>query len=153
VRVAVTIGDQTSAVETVKVNPVSPGVFAPNGRAAALRGLTFSDLVTPANPARRGEAIVLFATGLGDTSPPAIDGEPAPFDVFSRTTGPVVVELGGVASQDVFFSGLAPGFSGLFQINFFVPPNAPVGNEIPVQVRIGDLDNAGATLQPKLAVQ
>jgi uncharacterized protein (TIGR03437 family) len=58
-----------------------------------------------------------------------------------------------VASQDVFFSGLTPGFSGLFQINFFVPPNAPVGNEIPILVRVGDRNNAGAPLPPKLAIQ
>jgi uncharacterized protein (TIGR03437 family) len=157
VRVAVTIGNQTSAVEAVNVAPASPGIFvvSAEGAAAAVRGPTYTalDLVTVANPAQRGEVVVVYGTGLGDTNPPPLDGEGAPFDVFSPTASPVTVEVGGVPSPNVIFAGLTPGFTGLYQINFTVPLTAPVGNDVPVLIRVGENNSAGANQPAKLAVQ
>jgi uncharacterized protein (TIGR03437 family) len=155
VRVAVTVGNQTSAAETVNVAPASPGIFVipSDGMAAALHGDNLAQRVTPANPVARGKLIVMFITGLGDTTPPPIDGEGAPFDLLSPAASPVTVEVGGVPSESVVFAGLTPGFSGLYQINFTVPLTAPVGNETPVLVRVGDRNNAGAPLPAKLAIQ
>lgn len=155
VRVAVSIGNQTSAVENVNVAPASPGIFVipADGMAAAVHGANLTQRITAANPAARDELIVMFVTGLGDTNPPPIDGEGAPFDVLSPTASPVTVEVGGVPSPNVIFAGLTPGFTGLYQINFTVPLSAPVGNDVPLLVRVGENSSAGANQPAKLAVQ
>jgi uncharacterized protein (TIGR03437 family) len=46
-----------------------------------------------------------------------------------------VVTVGGVNAR-VSWSGLAPTFTGLYQINFIVPENAPTGGAISVTVSI-----------------
>jgi uncharacterized protein (TIGR03437 family) len=42
----------------------------------------------------------------------------------------------GSAFGEVQFSGLAPGFVGLWQINVRIPADAPSGNAVPVRVLI-----------------
>lgn len=156
VRVAVTAGGQTSPVETVNVASSSPGIFVvqQDGMAAAVHGAPpQTDRVTAANPAHRGETLVMFVTGLGNTTPPPMDGLPAPGDVLAWTTLPVGVSVGGVPSGDVSFSGLTPGTSGLYQINFVVPQLAPTGDNVPMVITAGPQDNYSAVLKAKLAVQ
>ena len=57
--------------------------------------------------------------------------------VYSRFTNPTVT-IGGVtvAVNDGFFSGLAPTFIGLYQVNVQVPATAPTGDAIPVIVEL-----------------
>jgi uncharacterized protein (TIGR03437 family) len=138
VRVAVTSGNQTSRVEIVNVAPVAPGVFQipASGLGAFVHGTRPQNLVSSADPAARGETLTLFTTGLGDTFPEAFDGQPAPGDVASQTPVLPVVTVNSIPAH-VSFSGLAPGFTGLYQINFDVPPNAPAGDQIPVAITMG----------------
>ena len=97
-------------------------------------------LVWAGNPARGGEALVLYAYGLGRTTPAVATGEPTPdpgptlrpypldfaFRVnalpsqpkpFPRAPDGSIV-ITGPAS---FFAGLTPGSVGLYQVNFVVP--------------------------------
>jgi uncharacterized protein (TIGR03437 family) len=46
-----------------------------------------------------------------------------------------VVTIGGVSGA-VAFSGLAPGFVGLNQVNVVIPPGVPSGNQ-PVVLTVG----------------
>ena len=43
--------------------------------------------------------------------------------------------IGGIAAE-VLFSGLAPGFAGLYQVNVTVPANVTAGPAIPVRVSV-----------------
>ena len=49
-------------------------------------------------------------------------------------TNPSVV-IGGTPAL-VTFSGLAPGFVGLYQVNVQVPANAVAGNAVPLTVTV-----------------
>ncbi|MDP9169307.1 MAG: hypothetical protein M3N54_01705, partial [Acidobacteriota bacterium] len=76
----------------VKSNPVTvytsltaPGVFSAsgNGIGPALAVHLSGALVTTANPAKVGETVVVYATGLGSTTPTVPDGFPAPTTTLS----------------------------------------------------------------------
>lgn len=114
---------------TTYINNDTPSLFtqAMNGLgyAAALHG-DFSP-VTPQNPARPGEAVMLFLSGLGPTNPPVVAGTPGPVNPFSLTTSDFVVKMSGLVAV-VEYAGLAPFWGGLYQMNVRIPPQLPPGD-------------------------
>jgi uncharacterized protein (TIGR03437 family) len=81
-------------------------------------------LVTANSPAHAGETIIIFATGLGPVMPAVATGVAAPLSPLTATVQPSVVTVGGQRAA-VAFSGLAPGFAGLYQVNVLVPAVPP----------------------------
>ncbi|MFB3777840.1 MAG: SBBP repeat-containing protein [Bryobacteraceae bacterium] len=131
----------------VPVLPAQPGMFLIDGvHAAALHGMGYS-LVGAELPARRGEVVLLYATGLGAVDPPVADGAPAPADPPSRTLTLPEVVIGGIPAE-VQFSGLAPGYAGLYQLNVLVPAGVAAGDADVVITISGQASNAA-----KLPVQ
>ena len=125
---------------TVSLGSNSPGIFTfssdGRGPGAILHASDFSP-VGVSNPARIGEIISIYTTGLGPTTPSVGTGIPAPPEGplhVSRTTPTVTV---GSVTAPVVFSGLAPGFAGLYQVNVRIPSNAPVGTNVPLVIRMG----------------
>jgi uncharacterized protein (TIGR03437 family) len=93
--------------------------------------------VTPglaSRPARAGEALVIYAIGLGPTTPATASGAGAPLDPLARVEPPFQVVFGagfgGGVATDALFVGLTPGFVGLYQVNAIVPPEAPKGDRV-----------------------
>jgi adhesin/invasin len=78
-------------------------------------------------------------------TPSVAAGQAAPAVPLSRTNGTPVVTIGGLPAQ-ILFSGLAPGFVGVWQINAVVPENAPAGDDIPVQVSINGAASNSVTM-------
>ncbi len=108
-----------------------PGIFIYQGKyAVSVHGVD-NALVGPSYPAAPGEVIVVYATGLGRLTLDLQDGYGAPGnlpgDPLARTIDPFLVLVNGQACQ-VLFSGLGPGFVGLYQLNIVLPRNLPVGN-------------------------
>jgi minor extracellular serine protease Vpr len=104
-----------------------PGIFTYNGNFAIAEASDYS-LIGPNNPAIPGEPLVLYVTGLGPLTLNLVDGYGSPTrPPFAQTIDPFQVILDG-ENCNVFFSGLAPGFVGLYQINFYVPSDAAAGN-------------------------
>ncbi|HMD71212.1 MAG TPA: S8 family serine peptidase [Bryobacteraceae bacterium] len=133
-----------SNVYTLALARYSPGIFANSGNAAVVDANTAS-VVTAANPARRGDTLELYLNGLGPVTITPPSGEPTPATQPLSYTGVLpTVTIGGVAAQ-VPFSGLAPGFVGLYQVNAVVPSNAPTGSQ-PLVVSIGGVSSPAANL-------
>jgi uncharacterized protein (TIGR03437 family) len=111
-----------------------PGVFFDAGTnlGAILRN-NFADKtnVTPATP---DDFVQIFATGLG----PVV---PAGRGVF-RTASEVTVRMGDrvLATEAVPFAGLAPGFTGLYQVNARVPADLAPGT-YSVRLTVGGQDS------------
>jgi uncharacterized protein (TIGR03437 family) len=79
---------------------------------------------------------VLFGNGLGRVSPDLASGAAAPLDTLFSTVAKPVVTIGGQPAE-VLFAGLAPGFVGLNQLNIVVPPDAPLGFGVTLQISSG----------------
>ncbi len=116
----------------IEVGDQAPAIFLVNARGSAAVLNQDSSLNSPSNPAIRGQAAVLFATGLGSVSPQASG--------LNTTNSPVRVVV-NARELTPFFSGLAPGFIGLYQLNFTIPTNLPPGLEQQVLLRSSGLDS------------
>ncbi len=138
-----------SAGVAVRVEAQAPGVFTLTdsaGRkvAAVFRADDFS-LLTPDNYAKRDEDLVLYTTGLGATTPAVGAGQPAPSATLARTSAPQVCI--GSHPYLVTFSGLAPGFVGLYQVNIRVPGDRVQGDRLPVVLTMSGTDCRNAPTQ------
>jgi uncharacterized protein (TIGR03437 family) len=119
----------------------APSVFRSGtaGPETGLATITRSDngeLITPTNPVHLGDSIVVWATGLGRTSPAIDSGMPSPSDPLPSAVIQPSLQLGGVA-LDVQYAGLVPGSVGLYQINATVPRSVPLGLSIPLVIAQG----------------
>ena len=99
-------------------------------------------MVSATKPAKSGEELVAYATGLGETNPPLTTGKPAPAAYPTQTAfsidfnyrpnalatkpAPPSAESRAPLWVPPRFIGATTGFVGLYQINFVVPP-APSG--------------------------
>ena len=107
--------------------------------AAAPPAVTHADgaLVSTNAPAKPGEEVVMWAVGLGLTTPVVPTGwaaaQPAPvtqetfqlnFDYRSNAPPyrPVCATPAACLEAEPVFAGLSPGYAGLYQVNFIVPP-------------------------------
>jgi uncharacterized protein (TIGR03437 family) len=132
------------------VAAAAPGVFTTQASGSGQGSITLG--ATPviaaaagslpgAQPAKRGEAIVIWATGLGRVVKPgesgfALGGALYKLEEQQLARTPEVL-IGGRPAQ-VYWGGIAPGFVGLYQVTAFVPQDIAPGERVPVQIRIGE---------------
>lgn len=80
-------------------------------------------LITADSPAQPGEIIVIFGAGLGRTDPRQIDGviprAAAPILLLDRLT--ILLDDQRLPPGSIYYAGITPGFSGLYQINLRLP--------------------------------
>jgi uncharacterized protein (TIGR03437 family) len=120
----------------------APGIFtlSADGQGAVLiggTGLIARVTGEQSRPARRGEIVEIYATGLGAVSNPPPAGAAASPENLSRTTGSTIV-MSGPVRADVLYSGLAPGMAGVYQVNARIPDNAPAGDRVPVMIQVNE---------------
>jgi uncharacterized protein (TIGR03437 family) len=78
------------------------------------------------HPVTGGETVLIYCTNLGAVSPTITDG--APGTGKELTVAQPSVTIGGTPAT-VSFSGLAPGFVALYQINVVIPQGLTAGNQ------------------------
>jgi uncharacterized protein (TIGR03437 family) len=125
--VVVANGQTTNPSIVVPVLAAQPGIFyydAVGGHFGAILHSNFQ-LADSSHPAKSGEIVLIYCTGLGAVNAPPADGWPG----NGQTTKSIpLVTIGGAPAM-VSFSGLAPGFVGLYQINAQVPSGVDPGNQ------------------------
>src|SRR5579872_2078631 len=96
--------------------------------------VTFPDFqyVGDTHAAKPGDTLTLWGTGLGAT--PGNGGDTTSGPAMDVGSAPLVF-VGGIQSPSVTYWGRSPGSVGLDQINFVVPPNAPLGCNVPIMVQ------------------
>lgn len=148
VSVTVNVNGNVSAPSQFTVGPFSPGIFTagPPAFFAIAQNATDFTLAQPVgsivglttHPVKIGDAIIIYATGLGQVDNPPADGGIPPAGTLVNTLTKPIVTVGGMTAQ-VLFSGLQPQFVGVNQVNIIIPPNAPTGDAVPLQIQMGGI--------------
>jgi uncharacterized protein (TIGR03437 family) len=144
VTLVVTRDGASSLPASVSVGPVSPGIFALNGRGFAAN-FPDNQLAWPVgavaglttHPAKAGGVLVIYCTGLGPLDSPVADGQNSIDKIRNTVTKPIVT-IGGINAQ-VTFSGLTPQFVGTYQLNIVVPDGVTPGGNVPLQIQMGGI--------------
>ncbi len=146
-----------SAPSTVTIVPAAPGFFTFfDSVANTLRPVVLANadgaFSQPLNiipglktrPAKTGEALLIFATGLGGVNAIPPDGNVPPISGANTNVTPVVT-IGGVPAR-VIFSGLT--FVTVYQVNVIVDPSTPTGNAVPVKISLNGVDSLNPSTGP-----
>ena len=139
---------QSSQELEMKVADTAPGLFTSASSGSGQGAILNQDgtINSAANPEKRGNIVVLYGTGHGQTSPAGVTGAVYGSSLLRYPTASVVVRIGGVTA-DVLYSGSAPGMvAGALQINARIPQSVGTG-AIPVEVQIGGVTSqSGVTV-------
>jgi len=133
-----------SSPENVTVTKYAPAVFVDSTGQLALFHAN-GQYVSKNNPATRDEPLTMYATGLGATTGGAVTaGNVSPTSPLA-VSGTVQVFFGdpgySQAGVIVDWSGLAPGFIGVYQLNLRIPGTHLDGNALPVTLTIGGVSS------------
>ena len=152
-RIAVRVADTGELIAggSLLVASSGPGLFTVNqkGTGAAAAYNQDNTLNSSSNAAARGSVITLYGTGQGQVSPAVPDGTAAPGAPFAVTVAvptadarscqnnqPAMCVQLSTSFGEVQFTGLIPGFIGVWQINVKIPQDTPTGAAVPVRVVI-----------------
>ncbi|MEO8368726.1 MAG: PQQ-dependent sugar dehydrogenase [Candidatus Solibacter sp.] len=124
--VVVTRDAQASASVDVPLAAVQPGVYTLDGTAAIVVHAADYSLSDAAHPLRSDEYAFVYVSGLGAVANAPATGAGGPASPPATASADVRVTLGGVDCP-VQFAGLAPGFVGVYQVNFRVAAGAVSG--------------------------
>jgi uncharacterized protein (TIGR03437 family) len=144
-RIAVRLADTGELIAggTILVAGTSPGLFTSNsaGTGQAVAVNQDNTINSGSSPAPVGSVITLYGTGQGQVNPQILDGSAAPLTPLSTTVAvptsdaktcttsqPSMCVAIGSGFGDVQYSGLAPGYIGLWQINVKIPAGLSTGS-------------------------
>src|SRR5579883_770620 len=132
VNVSVVVDSWAGPAVPVQISSIAPALFQLDEQNAIATHADGS-LVTPGAPAKPGDTIVLYATGLGQTAPPVLYGI-LPASAASLAVSGFVVLLDGVPVDPgaILYAGVCPGFTGLYQINLTLPSSAGPNPQISI---------------------
>ncbi len=106
----------------VRIDDVAPALF-PLDPEFAVATHADGSVITREAPARGGEVIVLYATGLGQTSPRTSLGQIVQQPSFIARLWDFRVIVGNweIPREDIQYAGTTAGFAGLYQVNIKLP--------------------------------
>jgi uncharacterized protein (TIGR03437 family) len=127
--------EMATVPETITVAKARPGIFttSQDGKGQGVIMDVANRLVDAANPAKAGDVVVVYCTGLGATNPVVRSGEAAPASPLAKVATPVTVMIGGQPAA-VQYAGLTPGYAGLYQVNVQIPSGVTPGSSVPVVI-------------------
>jgi len=136
-----------TAAWAISLAPSAPSIFTLSQNGMGQGSIVNADgsVNGALNPASRGSAVQIYASGGGQTSPASLTASVA--QSAANLALPVTVNIGGLNAQ-VLYAGSAPGeVEGVVQINAIVPQSVTPGLALPVLVTVGGVTSlAGVTI-------
>jgi uncharacterized protein (TIGR03437 family) len=119
----------------LEVADVAPGTFVMESRFVIATHADGS-LIDAAAPARPGEIVVVYASGLGQTTPRLLNLNipRGAAQIEQRSQLRVLLNDVAVQAAAILYAGVTPGFAGLYQINLRLPEQLPENPELRVGV-------------------
>jgi uncharacterized protein (TIGR03437 family) len=151
--VTVTIpGGGSTTVPNVPIQAVSPGIFTMldplNNQSLAVATRPDGSYVSSVNPARRGEVVRVYATGLGQTSPgTATNRGGAP---GQRVAASLVVGVNNAGARLVS-AELLPGVVGVYVVAIEIPVDTPASAASVIAIGV-DVAPAPIFAQPGVTI-
>ncbi len=130
-------GELSNAL-VARVMPANPALLTADGSGQGQANARNSDGTanSPGNPADRGSVILLYATGLGVTSPAGVDGGLGG-DPPARPALQTRAFIGSMPAEALDVAAV-PGFvMGLFELRVRIPGQVVVGDRVPVFISAG----------------
>ncbi|MDP2999168.1 MAG: hypothetical protein Q8N47_16900 [Bryobacterales bacterium] len=141
-----TVDGRAGPAVSIQLSAAAPALFSASERwIVACR--PDGSVIGPEQPARPGDLVILYASGLGPTIPNPHSGElPSQAAVLERLSEfQVLLDGVPVGPDRIAYAGVAPGFAGLYQINLRLPDALAPNPQ--VRLRLGDETSpAGAAL-------
>jgi uncharacterized protein (TIGR03437 family) len=125
----------------------APGFFQLDA-VTVVATLADGSLVTAGHPVQGGQAVVIYAGGMGQTTPKTDYGTVPTIPALITHFADLEVSLDDspIDPRLVFYAGITPGFAGLYQVNIILPADAPANPEI--RVRVGTQTSPGGIHLP-----
>jgi len=136
--------DAYSVPVSVPVAKAQPAILLV-GSAPAIVDAQFRP-IGPQNPAHPGDAVIVFATGLGATDPSVVSGTITPVAPLTKAANSVSAAIAGQAAV-VTYAGLAPGLVGLYQVNIIIPASVPPSSQIPIVITAAGLSSSPVQIE------
>lgn len=139
-----------SVPQSVLIAPARPGVFTIDSSGSGQGHIYKIDsagrqILANANaPAKAGDTLVIYCSGLGAVTPALNAGSPTPLAFLTQTTGTLTAKVGGMPAA-VNFAGLTPGSTGLYQVNLVVPSGLPNNDATSLVLTISGQDSSTVT--------
>ena len=153
--VVVTGAGGPSTARTIEINQVTPSIFTLNQQGTGQGAVFFANSLVLAarvgafapnlesRPARAGDILTIYSNGLGPVTPTVPDGQNTVTALRNTTIRPtVLVGTTVVPDSDILFSGLAPQFVALYQINFRMPTGVAANDAVPIVIRMSGIDSS-----------
>jgi uncharacterized protein (TIGR03437 family) len=127
----------TTTVTGVQVKPYMPGILETtiSSRTVALASRADGSRVTTANPAKLGEQVRIYLTGLGQTTPAAATNTYASADQLVQAK--IIVGLDN-RGYDVTKASLVQNSIGIYEVIFTMPNDVTTGSYRPIVILLQD---------------
>lgn len=105
-------------------------------------------IVNSAAPAKSGESVVLYATGLGEVVPPLSNLQIPSGAARIKHIEDLRISIGGspLDPASIAYAGVCPGFAGLYQINLRLPDSVQQNPE--VRIALADQSSPAGQILP-----
>ena len=120
----------------ITLSEIAPGLFPVDESKSVVAAHSDGQRITEENPARPGEVIILYANGMGPTTPSIVNGHVPTKPARIKHAPDLRVWIKGemIDQSQIEYAGIAPYLAGLYQITLMLPEYCPDDPEVRIEL-------------------